>query len=114
MNKIILLLLVFIISIQADIIQKANKKYIMGDFKRAAKYMPDACKKDDAKSCYLAGYLFVNGIGVTQDIKRAIEFYAKSCKLGYKKACKYEKKYSKKDSGIVKRFNTQYNPEFKR
>jgi len=68
----------------------------MGNFKKAAKYMPKACDKNDANSCYLAGYLYVNGVGITQDIKKGIEFYKKACTLGDKKSCKYYKKYSKK------------------
>jgi TPR repeat protein len=101
-------------SLNADIVHKANKKFNMGNFKKAAKYMPQACATNDAKSCYLAGYLYVNGIGVIQDTKRAIGFYKQSCDLGYKKACKYVKKYSKKDNGIIKKFNTKYNTEFQR
>ena len=106
----------FIININllSDIVQKANKKFQMGNFKKAGKYMPKACEQNDAHSCYLAGYLFVNGIGVVQDIQKAIIFYEKSCNLGYTKACKYVEKYSEKDNGIIKKFNTQYNPEFKR
>ena len=86
----------------------------MGDFKRAAKYLPKACKLNDAESCYLAGYLYSNGIGVNQDTAKAIKFYKQACDGNYLKACYYYKKYSKKDNGLIKMFNTQYNPEFKR
>jgi TPR repeat protein len=108
MNKILLIILLIASSTFADVIDKANRYYKMGNFKRAAKYLPKACEQGDANSCYYGGYLLSNGIGIIQDKELGISLYKKGCEKKHEKACYYHKKYSQNEGTNVTRFNTDY------
>ena len=42
------------------------------------RYLKDSCRNKGAKSCGVRGYIYESGIGVSVNVKNAIEYYKKS------------------------------------
>lgn len=51
------------------------------------RYLKDSCRNKGAKSCGVLGYIYESGIGVSVNVKNAIEYYKKSCDLRYGVGC---------------------------
>jgi len=107
MKKIILIGFLLVSGLFANDIKKGIGLYAKGSYKRAAKVLPKGCAAGDARSCYFAGYLYSNGLGVNQDMKMAIEFYKKGCAGKMTKACKYYDKYTKTEAVGLKQFHSE-------
>ena len=106
MNKLILIGCLLLTNLIADDIKKGMALYAKGSYKRAAKVLPKGCEAGDARSCYFAGYLFSNGLGVTQDMKRAVIYYKKGCEGKLTKSCKYYNRYRINPDKKLKQFNS--------
>ena len=44
-----------------------------------AEALTKRCQKGEAGACWRLGYMYANGLGVTQDDFKAVEFYRKAC-----------------------------------
>jgi len=71
--KILILILVFMVNVEAGSLQKLKK----------------SCKRKDANSCLDVGILYQMGKRVKKDYKKAKFYYEKACNLKNKEGCMY-------------------------
>jgi TPR repeat protein len=57
------------------------------DLSRAVTLYRRACDRGDAKSCYTAGQMYREGVGVAADLQLSSEYMERACRAGYKPAC---------------------------
>lgn len=50
-------------------------------------YYKKACDSGDATACFELGYLFENGMGMSQNKREALLYYQKACDLKYQFGC---------------------------
>lgn len=48
---------------------------------KTIEYLKQSCQQGGGQSCGTLGYIYENGLGVSVNVKLAIEFYTKSCDL---------------------------------
>lgn len=63
--------------------------------KISATLFKEACGKNNPRSCFMLGSMYIEGVGVTQDIQKAKTLIKQSCNYGYAEACSIYKKLKK-------------------
>lgn len=51
------------------------------------KFSKNACDKKDTKACFHLALMHREGKKIQKDASKAVEFYTKSCELGYAFGC---------------------------
>jgi TPR repeat protein len=57
------------------------------DYTSALPLVDEACREWEGWGCYLKGFLYLNGKGVTADRAKAVELFARSCDVGVGAGC---------------------------
>lgn len=57
------------------------------EYAEALPPLQEACTGEDAASCRTIGFIYSKGLGVTQDFKKAADFYARGCDMGDMPGC---------------------------
>lgn len=70
----------------AQLLERANSAYTVGDFKTALSLLNDAAQQGNARAQYSLGYMYQHGEGVETDIDVAKSWYKKSAVQGHTKA----------------------------
>jgi len=71
----------------ADLYYDGEK--VAQDYDKAQKYFEKLCNNEDGYGCYSIGYMHEYGDGsFSMDNEKALPYYKKACRLGYKDACK--------------------------
>ena len=87
MKKILLLpvisILLFCAPVFADLVKGANA-VLKEDYATALKEFKPNAEKGDAYAQYSLGYIYSNGLGVTQDYKTAVKWYTLENEFFYK------------------------------
>jgi len=66
-----------------------NGENVSQDYDKAQKYFEKLCNNEDGYGCYSLGYMYEYGDGsLSMDNEKALPYYKKACRLGYKDACK--------------------------
>jgi TPR repeat protein len=70
-------------------LRDADQAYTAGDYAKALDIYSKICHFEDSKgkSCFMAGYFYSQGIGVSRDIIKSLYFFEKSCEKGYLYGC---------------------------
>ncbi len=87
MKIMLLTIMLFVNSLNADTFGDANKAYTDGDYKTASELMQKACDSGYMRACWNLGLLYSNGRGVKRDEKKALSLYKMACDGGNKKGC---------------------------
>lgn len=59
----------------------------IAEYKKNLELYTKECQKDDAKSCYNLGLMYVNAQGVQEDLLKGAELFTKACDNGNMSAC---------------------------
>jgi TPR repeat protein len=96
MKKTALFLLLFITTLQADLLYQADSKYARKDYYSAYLDYFKACNDhNNAQACYMTALIYQKGQGINVDLKDALSFYKKACTLGNNAGCReYKSLYS--------------------
>lgn len=92
MNKIILIVLLTNISLQADLLSDGIHAYENDKLGKALRLLNKACQKDNAAACFKLGEIYKDGENATEDKYTAQDFYRMSCDLDLDKGCKEYRK----------------------
>lgn len=84
-----LMLVVFVSqNLYANMHKKAEAEFRNGNINNSLKIFKKSCKKKNANSCGMLGYLYEgNKEQVKKDMSKAIHYYELSCKYGDIRAC---------------------------
>ncbi len=67
--------------------QQADTFFNQNRFAQAAPLYDELCAAGNGPSCNRIGYMYQNGLGVTQNVARAANFYSSSCTLNFPNGC---------------------------
>lgn len=69
----------------------ADEKHVKALDQRAFELNTTRCDAADTRHCILLGDTYLEGHGVTKDVKRALELYRRACQMGDPKGCEASK-----------------------
>lgn len=68
-------------------------------YKKSRKMFEKACNLLDKKSCYNAALMYEKGVGVKQNIDKAMDYFYRSCYMYYIEGCKKYNTLAKEHNG---------------
>lgn len=80
--KKIIILTTFLTTLAMASFEQATADYVSGSYIRALTAFYTLAKNDDDKAQFNVALIYENGLGVSQDLKRAKQWYEKSAKQG--------------------------------
>jgi len=83
MRKIIFVLILSIISMEAGNLEKGIEAIKNGNYKTGERYIKKSCNNNEGKGCYILALHH----DYKEDKKNAQDFFIKACNLNYKKGC---------------------------
>ena len=84
----IISIILFSQNIYANMHKKAEAEFRNGNINKSLKIFKKSCKKENANSCGMLGYLYEgNKKQVKKDMLKAIHYYKLSCEYGDIRAC---------------------------
>lgn len=87
-KKIIVVMLLLGVNIYAGLIEEGIAEARKGKNVEALKLFEQACIVDKtAQGCFYSGQAYSKGTVVTKDMGKALDFFNKSCDLGYTSGC---------------------------
>ena len=89
MIKMLVMVALFVgVSLSAGLIEDGIAQARKGNNTEALKLFEKSCSDTKtAQGCFYSGQAYTRGTIVTKDIKKAFDFFNKSCKLGYTDGC---------------------------
>ncbi len=87
MTKTLLTFLFLGMFAYADNVTGGLEAYNNGEKLKALEIWNKACDNGDAKACFSAGFIYLNGNGVTQDKVLAKKLFKKACDGGSASGC---------------------------